>query len=388
MARIPISEYKAKCLLLGSSYKGLSFGPKNSSATFNKLDPRGRYVLKVDQGIKKRHKQGLLAVDIHPAAVPEYIKKFAARGYEQYLMEPFLTHEAKDEKYLSVERVREGLQILYSSQGGVEIEEAGAEVKKILYKGSSEELKKVASELGIKTDWLEALIQRFNQLQMSFLEINPLVVRAGEPLLLDCAVEVDGAAAYFTSEWTLDDDTSALNLSPPEKAVAELESSSASSFSLKLVNPDGGLGMLLSGGGASVAIADEVCNLGQAENLLNYGEYSGNPTAEETYLYTVAVLNLLLASRAKTKALVVAGGVANFTDIKQTFKGVIQALDAKKKDLQQQRIKVYVRRGGPNEVEGLAMIRKFLKDNDLFGEVNGSDTLLTKAATSAVEYTR
>ncbi|MBI2588782.1 hypothetical protein HYW35_01025 [Candidatus Saccharibacteria bacterium] len=386
MARIPISEYRAKSLLLGSSYRGLSFRVKNSSARFSKLDPKGRYVLKVDQGIKKRHKQGLLAVDINPGAAPEYIKKFQAKGYEQYLIEPFLPHAAKDEKYLAVERLREGLQILYSRQGGVDIEDTGAVVEKVLYKGGPGELKKVAAALGLKAEFLETLTQRFNQLHMTFVEINPLVVQAGKPLLLDCAAQVDSAAAYFTDEWTLDDDTSSLNLSPAEKAVAELEANSASSFSLKLVNPDGALGMLLSGGGASVAIADEVCNLGQADNLLNYGEYSGNPTAEETKLYAIQVLNLLLASQAKTKALVIAGGVANFTDIKQTFKGVIQALGSKKKQLQQQRVKVFVRRGGPNEVEGLAMMRGFLEMNDLLGEVSGSDVILTKAVASAVEY--
>lgn len=388
MARIPISEYKAKHLLLGSSYKGFSFGTKKSSATLSKLDPESRYVLKVDQAVKKRQKQGLLAVDIDPADTPEYIKKFEAKGFRQYLIEPYMPHEAKDEKYLSVERLRDGLQILYSQHGGVDIEEVGAEVEKVLYLGDSTQLKKIASALGIKADFLKTLIQRFNQLHMTFVEINPLVVQAGEPLLLDCAAQVDSAAAYFTEEWTLDDDTSTLNISPAEKVVAELEASSASSFSLRLVNPDGALGMLLSGGGASIAIADEVCNLGQADNLLNYGEYSGNPTTEETYLYTVAVLNLLLASKAKTKALVIAGGVANFTDIKQTFKGVIQALDSKKEQLQQHRVKVFVRRGGPNEVEGLAMMRGFLEKNDLLGQVSGSNALLTQATASAVEYIR
>lgn len=361
---------------------------KDSLKIISQLDPAGRYVLKVDQGIKKRHKQGLVAVDIIPAAIADHLKTFAAKGYRHYLLEPFIEHEAGGECYFSVERVRDGLQILYSLEGGVEIEQAGDSVQRLLYQGEAQQLHAVTSQLGVADEWLTQLIVRIDELHISFVEINPLVIQDGQPVLLDCAVEVDSAAAYFVDEWSLSDDIAALTLTPAEQAVAELAANSASSFSLKVTYANGALGMLLSGGGASVAIADEVCNLGQADNLLNYGEYSGNPTREETHLYTAQVLNLLLASTAKKKALVIAGGVANFTDIKQTFNGVIEALESHKDQLSHQHIKVFVRRGGPNETEGLAMMRTFLEKHDLYGDVVGSDHLLTTAATGAVEYVR
>lgn len=384
MARIPISEYKAKTLLIGKDYGGLSVNIHNADKLLKTLKTSSGYVAKVDQGVKKRQKQGLVVVNVKPSEIKKYLNKFAKKGFENFLIEPLLPHQPSEEKYLSLERVREGIQILYSNSGGINIEDSASNVKKVIYQGSG--LGKVASELVLEPDWLQAIVNRFNQLNISFIEINPLVVIDGRPHMLDCAALVDSAAAYFTNEWTLDNDVSSIKLSPPEKAVAELQASSASAFSLKLVNPNGGLGMLLSGGGASVAIADEVCNLGQADNLLNYGEYSGNPTTEETFEYTTQVLNLLLSSKAKKKALVIAGGVANFTDIKKTFAGVIAALDKKKTGLKKQKVKIFVRRGGPNEIEGLAMMKSFLDKNDLLGGVWGSETILTRAAAGAVEY--
>lgn len=384
MARIPISEYKAKTLLIGKKYDGLSVKINNANKLLKTLKVSRSYVAKVDQGVKKRQKQGLVAVNIKPTEIKKYLNKFAKKGFENFLVEPLVPHLPSEEKYLSLERVRDGIQILYSNTGGVDIENAAGKVKKVIYRGSG--LDKIAGELGLKPDWLQTIVDRFNQFNISFTEINPLVVINGQPHMLDCAALTDSAAAYFTNEWSLDDDVSSLKLSPPEKAVAELEASSASSFSLKLVNPNGGLGVLLSGGGASVAIADEVCNLGQAENLLNYGEYSGNPTTEETFEYTTQVLNLLLSSKAKKKALIISGGVANFTDIKKTFAGVIAALDKKKLELKKQKIKIFVRRGGPNEVEGLAMMKKFLDESDLLGGVWGSEAILTQAAAEAVRY--
>ncbi len=388
MARIQISEYTAKRLLLGDTYAGNALTRDTIQSELSTLDANGRYVCKVDQGIKKRHKQGLVAIDIALSDVAEHIEKFATKGFQQFVLEPLVPHQTSDERYISIERVREGLQILYSTEGGVEIEQAGDSVGRMLYKEEAQQLHEVADKLGVPFDWLTHLIARFNELHVSFIEINPLVVLDGQPLMLDCAAELDSAAAYFMNEWSLDDDVSVLSRSPAEQAVGELAANSASSFSLKVVQADGGLGMLLSGGGASVAIADEVCNLGQAHNLLNYGEYSGNPTREETYLYTTQVLNLLLDSKATKKALVIAGGVANFTDIKQTFLGVIEALEGQIDQLKQQHIKVFVRRGGPNEAEGLAMMRTFLQKHDIYGEVVGSESLLTQAAASAVEYIR
>ena len=170
-----------------------------------------------------------------------------------------------------------------------------------------------------------------------------------------------------------------------EKAVEELSDKSQASFRLAVLNPNGSIFMLLSGGGASIVLADEVYNQGKGKELANYGEYSGNPNAEETYLYTKQILRLLLSSQAKRKALIIAGGVANFTDIRVTFKGIIQALDEVKNELKAQGVKVFVRRGGPYQEEGLATMKTYLEKEDLLGTLAGPEMMLTDVVSQGLK---
>ena len=121
------------------------------------------------------------------------------------------------------------------------------------------------------------------------------------------------------------------------------------------------------------------------KSLANYGEYSGNPNAEETYIYTRNVLSLMLKSNAPKKVLIIGGGVANFTDIRHTFKGVIQALEEFAQVLQKNNVKVFVRRGGPHQEAGLSMMKKFLTENKLLGEVTDQSMVLTDIVSLALK---
>ena len=57
------------------------------------------------------------------------------------------------------------------------------------------------------------------------------------------------------------------------------------------------------------------------------------------------------------KVLIIGGGIANFTNVAATFKGIIQALKQYQVQLQQHKVRVFVRRGGPNYQEGLKAMR-------------------------------
>lgn len=133
-------------------------------------------------------------------------------------------------------------------------------------------------------------------------------------------------------------------------------------------------------------IADEAQLEGVGSLMGNYGEYSGGPTREETYLYAKEIIALLLASKALKKALVIAGGVANFTDVKKTFAGIIDALTEKADVLRKANVQVFVRRGGPNEAAGLALMKDFLEKEQLLGSISGSDAVITKAIDDAIRY--
>lgn len=61
-------------------------------------------------------------------------------------------------------------------------------------------------------------------------------------------------------------------------------------------------------------IADTVGDLGYAQELGNYGEYSGAPNTAETYLYAKTVLECVTANPdGRGRALLIGGGIANFT---------------------------------------------------------------------------
>ncbi|QQR52778.1 hypothetical protein IPG36_01500 [bacterium] len=244
-----------------------------------------------------------------------------------------------------MERVRDGVRILAFQQGGVNFDAATTAPTARL--SSLAAIKATATQIGIAPSALSAIVTCFDDNYLGFLEINPLVIAPnGHPLILDAAAEVDAeAVSLVAGAGNKPTCAVAAALSHPRRNHRLGSGSrSQSSFRLEVLNPDGQVFLLLSGGGASVTLADEVNNQGFGHQLGNYGEYSGNPTADETAVYTTQILSLLLKSAAKSKVLVIAGGVANFTDVRATFAGVIKALERVAGQLKQQGIKVYVRR--------------------------------------------
>jgi len=381
MARKKISEFRAK-QIIHNELDLLYFG----ADTTERLDSKQKYVVKVDEGVKKRMKNGLVALNKSPEEVAEEIRKFQERGFVHFIVEPFLPHDPFSEKYLSIERIREGLQVLYSEKGGIDVEENQDSIKKIVVPGESS-LSEVSRALGLDNEIFSKLLNAFDKYYFSFLEINPLVVENGKIYFLDIAAEVDSAGEFFAHEaWTQNDFRFGLqsHQKEEEKNIAELSQKSQASFNLTVLNPNGSIFMLLSGGGASIVLADEVYNLGFGKSLGNYGEYSGNPNAEEVYLYTKNILELLLKSNSEKKTLIIGGGVANFTNIAITFKGVIGALDERRETLKEHGVKIFVRRGGPHQEEGLAMMETFLKANNLYGLVADQTTTLPEIVQAAI----
>ncbi len=374
MARVKLSEYRAKSLLIPEGYKGASLHQADLEQDLERLDATTSYIIKVDQGIKKRGKQGLIRLNITKSDAKSAVDELAAKGFQRFIAEPMVTHDDSEEQYVSFERTRDGITIMHSLHGGVHVEE---------YLDSIESY--TPDTVPLPRAFVDHIVRVMNDEQLAFIEINPLLIQGDEIILLDAAVLADSAGQHLV-HWSSEDIVEATVQSPSEKTIATIDENSAAAFSFKILNPDGALWLLLSGGGASITIADEASNLGKAHLIGNYGEYSGGPTAEETYLYTKAVLEQALASTAPRKALVIAGGVANFTDVKKTFTGLIQAFEESIDQLRSQGFKVYVRRGGPHESEGLALMKEFLEKNSILGSVHGSGTILTDVIHESLEY--
>ncbi len=78
--------------------------------------------------------------------------------------------------------------------------------------------------------------------------------------------------------------------------------------------------------------------------MANYGEYSGAPSENQTYEYAKTVLDLMTrgAPRSNGKILIIGGGIANFTNVAATFKGIVRALKDNKLRLVDHQVKVSV----------------------------------------------
>ena len=369
MARVKLSEFDAKRLLFPTR---LVFAGKTGtkSGELTKFFGTTPLVVKVDQGIKKRGLQGLVKTDVTSTLAIDYIRKWSDLGYTNFLVEPLVSYQKSSEQYLSLERTRYGWNILYSDIGGIEIEKHWDQV-------TTHVPPKIKSML------FSSLIPLLDKFHIASLELNPFLWQDQQIIPIDAAAEIDDAALSLA-------ELAPYHLSPieersksnSEKQIAALDASTPASLKFRLLSPEGKIWMLLSGGGASLVLADEVADLGLGEELANYGEYSGAPTEDDTYSYTKIILKQMLsATNQKPQALIIAGGVANFTDVAKTFKGIIRALREKQKELVKADVRVFVRRGGPNEKKGLAIMTDFLKNSGLYGSVHGHDTPLTQIIT-------
>lgn len=170
--------------------------------------------------------------------------------------------------------------------------------------------------------------------------------------------------------------------------LRELDQKTGASLKLTVLNPKGRIWTMIAGGGASVVYADTICDLGFAHELGNYGEYSGAPSEVTTFEYARTILSLVTAPdtfREEGKVLLIGGGIANFTSVADTFKGIIRALRMYASKLLAFSVSIYVRRGGPNYQDGLKLMREVGAELGLKMKVFGPETYITAIIPFALE---
>ena len=160
----------------------------------------------------------------------------------------------------------------------------------LLVNVASEPLKKILAT------FIVDLYTVYVKLCFTYLEINPLVVNSGKVYVLDLAAKLDQTAEFLCkAQW------GEVVFPPPfgrealaeEKYIAELDAKSGASLKLTILNEKGRIWTMVAGGGASVIYSDTICDLGGADELANYGEYSGAPTEGQTYEYAKTLLSLM-----------------------------------------------------------------------------------------------
>jgi ATP citrate (pro-S)-lyase len=364
-----------------------------------------KLVVKPDMLFGKRGKSGLVALNLDFAQVVEFVKKRLGVEVEMggckapittFIVEPFMPHD--QEYYLNIVSERLGCSISFSECGGMEIEDNWDKVKTIFLPSdkplSLDTCAPLTATLPLEVrakigNFIQGAFSVFQDLDFSFIEMNPFTLVNGEPYPLDMRGELDDTAAFKNfKKWGDIEFPLPFGrvLNPAESYIHGLDEKTSASLKFTVLNPKGRIWTMVAGGGASVIYADTVGDLGYASELGNYAEYSGAPNEEEVLQYARVVLDCATAEPdGRKRALLIGGGIANFTDVAATFNGIIRALREKESKLKAARMHLYVRRGGPNYQTGLAKMRTLGAELGVPIEVYGPEATMTGICKRAID---
>ena len=279
-----------------------------------------------------------------------------------------------EEHYLSITYDTNKKQpvLVYSKEGGVDIEDVPDNKIEKYWINIQDEI--INSTIPMANE----LWQCFKQEDCRLVEINPLVkTKEGSWVAADSKIAIDEDAVFRHEEWKDMEPRTMMGRPPTKREISVRKIDEGKEYyrgtAGKYIEMDGDIAVLFSGGGASIANMDALMNVGLKP--ANYTEYSGNPPKEKVYKLTKVVL-----SKPGLRGLWIAGGVANFTDVAETFSGIIQALDEVKPNYP-----IVVRRAGPKEEEGMRLMKECALRNNLKMKLFGKEISMSKTAKTMAE---
>lgn len=419
MAQRAIREYDAKRMLakywtefFGKEYpyggKCVLVTPETDLATLGEQHDwllQKKLVVKPDQLFGKRGKHKLILVNATLDGARDWIKERMNKEVSigevtdrltHFLIEEYVPHE--DEYYVAIKSEREADLIYFSTQGGMDIEDLWHTVITIQAPvlgdlDDQEVLSKLPQDLPAKRkplllNFIKGLFRFYVDLSFTYLEINPFIFSGDAIIPLDLVARLDDTAFFQSGKKWVGLEFPApfgRRLTPEEAYVKELDRKSGASMKLSVLNPAGRVWTMVAGGGASVIYADTVVDLGFGKELANYGEYSGNPSTDETYEYAKTVLDLMCRRKdPRGKVLIIGGGIANFTDVASTFTGIIRAIREYAPKLSDHKVAIFVRRGGPNYQTGLNNMKALGESLGIPIHVYGPELHMTRIVKTAL----
>mmetsp|Transcript_30954 Transcript_30954/g.50072 ORF Transcript_30954/g.50072 Transcript_30954/m.50072 type:complete len:429 (-) Transcript_30954:479-1765(-) len=424
MARKKIREHDAKQLLRKNLQRFSSYTLLNlrcvevtpdtdlkKLAAENPWLATEKLVVKPDMLFGQRGKNNLVLLNKSLAEAEVFLAERIGKEIEHngvkgvltnFIVEPFCPHEG--EYYFSISSNRLDNTIRFSPAGGINVEEHWDEVRQLVVPidESIDNLDEkitalVASDLIPEerqkkiVPFIKGVYKVFDDLDFTLLEMNPFTFdKDGYPIPLDMRAELDSTALFknvkkwndiqFPQPW-------GRRLFPEEKKIQLMDEKTGASLKLTLLNPGGRIWTMVAGGGASVIYTDTVVDMGYGHELGNYAEYSGNPNENETYQFAKTLLDLATRNPdGRRRALLIGGGVANFTDVAATFTGIISALKEFSSQLVAAKMRIYVRRGGPNYQAGLKMMKELEGVLGVPIDVYGPETNMTRIVKLAIDY--
>ena len=354
---------------------------------------KSKLVVKAHEALGSRFKLGLVKVDLDlkgaEAATKEMIgRQVGSITVSQVIVSEMIPH--KEEYYCAVKSTREGTDILVANCGGIEVESNWNRVKRLAVEvgqqPSEDALEKLAKDAGFTgslvkkmADFAGKMFTCFDSEDAQYLEVNPVVLREqdSELIALDAVTLLDGDAKFRHPDWNFAF-AAEFGRAYSEHEMEVMAVDSKIKGSVKFIEiPGGDTAMLPAGGGASIYYSDAV--VARGGKLANYAEYSGDPPD-----WAVEVLTDKVCSLPGIKNIIVGGAIANFTDVKKTFGGIINGFRKAKSEGKLKGVKIWVRRGGPREKEGLDAMRA-LKDEGFDINVFDRHTPLTDIVDKALQ---
>ena len=357
---------------------------------------RSKLVVKAHEALGSRFKLGLVKVDLNlkgaEAATKEMIgRQIGSITVSQVIVSEMIAH--KDEYYCAVKSTRDGADVLVANCGGIEVESNWDRVKRLSLEvgqaPSADALEHLAKDAGFTgalikkmADFAAKMFACFDNEDAQYLEVNPVVTRQsdGELVALDAVTLLDGDAKFRHPDWNFPF-AAEFGRAYSKHELEVMAVDSKIKGSVKFIEiPGGDTAMLPAGGGASVYYSDAV--VAREGKLANYAEYSGDPPD-----WAVEVLTEKVCSLPGIKNIIVGGAIANFTDVKKTFGGIINGFRKAKSDGKLTGVKIWVRRGGPREKEGLDAMRALSEEGF---DINVFDryTPLTDIVDKALQSTK
>lgn len=330
----------------------------------------------------KRAERGGVVICEDPVTARKTAASWFADGFDGSPVESVLIEArvpAARELYVSClyDELARGPILMLSLRGGSGVETRG-DVKRYALdpRTPGASVAAVAAELSAVSpalpDFCASLVSAFFEEDARQIEINPLAESdEGELIALDAKIALDDQAAFRHPErlQASGDGPFARPVTERERAAREIDAGEGGHRGTAgtYLELDGDVAVLFSGGGASLANMDAMRRAGL--KAANYTEYSGNPPKEKVH----ALARLVLSKPGLRGALIV-GGIANFTDVKETFAGIAEALDEIRPAYP-----IVVRRAGPREREGMELLRECAGRNGLRMELFGKETTMEDA---------
>lgn len=329
-----------------------------------KVNPTsGKVVVKADLAVGGKKKAGLVEICDFSEAVKVSKKIGGPTAVYEYIPH-------REEYFVALKAVREGVEVYYSGLGGVDVERNWDKVAKIIVppdaRLTEDYFFTLIPEKSVR-EWVVKLYQFFQDEDATYLEINPFTVINKQVMPLGVVLVLDDAAG-FRHDWegrgTRDEGLG----TEREKRVAEVDSQIKGSVKLVEVPGGGTTALMAGGGGAALFLCDAILDHGL--KLADYAEFSGNPPEYAVYELAKEVLKI-----PGIKNLVIGSGIANFTPVVGNFRGIIQGF---KESPQAKKLNIVIRRCGPEEDAAILMMKEFAKTSGLRIQVFGRETGMTE----------